>query len=78
MELLRYEDKLDVTTAFNSFHLSTSNDSNNATHQNSYDKEDDIDMNTVHLDDHELTLFFRYTSEDYGDEVFAVIKKLLM
>jgi hypothetical protein len=33
----------------NAFHLFTSNYSNNATHQNLNDKEDDIDINTVNL-----------------------------
>lgn len=68
--------ELDVITAFNAFHLSTSDDSNNANQQNSNNEEDDMGMNTINLDDLELTSFFRDTGDD-GDEIFAAVKELL-
>lgn len=51
MQLLWYEANLDVTTALNAFRPSTSNDSNNATHKNPNEKEDNIYMIAVNLDD---------------------------
>ena len=63
--------ELDVITAFNAFHLSTSDDSNNAIQQNSNNEEDDLGMNTINLDDLELTSFFRDTG-DNGEEIFQL------
>ena len=68
--------ELDIITAFNAFHLSTSDDSNNAIQHNSNNEEDDLGMNTINLDDLELTSFFRDTG-DNGDELFAAVKELL-
>ena len=60
--------KLDAIPAFNTFYVSTSNNSTNATDPSSHDKGDDIDTNTVHLNDFELSSFFK-DSGDGGEEL---------
>ena len=68
--------EVDDITAFNAFHLSTSDDSNDAMHQNSNNKEDGFGMNNINLDVLELPSIFRDTSDD-GDGVVAAVKELL-